>query len=586
MMHVNHLRSVVILSLVLTVVYASSLVADPEILGASQLDKTGWAFTNGDVDGNGLDDLIIASSGSSPFGRQGAGTLTILWGGAPHGSQVDLSIVSSGFSTIAGVGSHSGFMMSVDCGDVNADGYDDVLLGLPADYPLSLGDGRLFIIFGGAVFPDTLDLESPATAVTSISAAPLSDGQLGFDIATGDINGDGIDDLIASAPYVYPAGEAYVFFGRTTWPSTIDMSDPGAVDVLVVGSNQLEITGERVASGDVDSDTFDDLLITSPGSSGPSKGGFAHIVYGAATLPDTVALGALMTPATLLLPEPDWLDSQHFGRSAAIGNVDGDAYSDIVVAAPGASPGGCLVCGAVYVIPGGVARPDTLRMDDTGYGITRMLGAGDRGGYGANAHIADLTGDGLSEVIVLKDNVDTPVPCNEVIVVEGATNLPSTFHLDTDSVLTRICQVEDLFGYGLGDSDVDSDGVNELVVGAHRGDPLGRNEAGMAFCYDMLTIASSITPPAAAIWLGQNSPNPFGGGTTIWFDSGTTQAAVVRVYDVRGSLVRTLTGSSIGPQRVIWDGRSENGGRLPSGTYFYRLETPRETVSRKLTILR
>jgi len=94
--------------------------------------------------------------------------------------------------------------------------------------------------------------------------------------------------------------------------------------------------------------------------------------------------------------------------------------------------------------------------------------------------------------------------------------------------------------------------------------------------------------PAVPLTLHQNYPNPFNPVTTISFVSPAAGRAVLRVYDVRGALVRTLFDElvSVGDVNVRWDGKDESGKRVTSGIYFYELRLGGERVSRKMVLLR
>jgi hypothetical protein len=87
--------------------------------------------------------------------------------------------------------------------------------------------------------------------------------------------------------------------------------------------------------------------------------------------------------------------------------------------------------------------------------------------------------------------------------------------------------------------------------------------------------------------LGQNVPNPFSASTRIQFSTPPGQNASIRVYDATGRLVRTLYEQSGDEQPgfIVWDGRRSNGQRVASGVYFYRLESPTRTMTRKMIVL-
>lgn len=88
--------------------------------------------------------------------------------------------------------------------------------------------------------------------------------------------------------------------------------------------------------------------------------------------------------------------------------------------------------------------------------------------------------------------------------------------------------------------------------------------------------------------LSQNYPNPFTKYTTISYELPTKGNVSLKVYDLTGSIVKTLVNSSqrIGSYNVSWDGKNEIGRKMPAGIYFYRLETEDLNITKKLTLLR
>jgi len=101
------------------------------------------------------------------------------------------------------------------------------------------------------------------------------------------------------------------------------------------------------------------------------------------------------------------------------------------------------------------------------------------------------------------------------------------------------------------------------------------------------TTTGAETPPSA-IMLHQNVPNPFNPATLIRFELPARTRVRLAVFDVRGRLVRILVDGVLpaGGREIVWNGSDDNGKSVSSGVYFYRLETPRATVSRKMVLLR
>lgn len=94
--------------------------------------------------------------------------------------------------------------------------------------------------------------------------------------------------------------------------------------------------------------------------------------------------------------------------------------------------------------------------------------------------------------------------------------------------------------------------------------------------------------PVAALRLHQNRPNPFNPTTTIAYEIPAHGRAQLRVYDIRGRLVRTLSDGDqdAGPHQVLWMGEDLTGRQVASGVYLYRLETPHQSLSRRMVLVR
>lgn len=101
-------------------------------------------------------------------------------------------------------------------------------------------------------------------------------------------------------------------------------------------------------------------------------------------------------------------------------------------------------------------------------------------------------------------------------------------------------------------------------------------------------VATGITQ-AAALELKQNCPNPFNTQTRVSFALAATQQVSLRVYDLKGSIVRTLLDevvASTDQREVIWDGRDDDGQLVASGVYIYRLEAETFSDAKRMTLLK
>ena len=255
--------------------------------------------------------------------------------------------------------------MSVSsAGDVNGDGFDDLIIGARNADPNGISSGQNYVVFGsnsgfGASFNLSELNGSNGFAINGIVAGDLS----GYSVSSaGDVNGDGFDDLIIGASAASPnginlAGQSYVVFGSNSGfgasfnLSTLDGSNGFAINGIAEGDQ----SGKSVSSaGDVNGDGFDDLIIGAR-SANPNGIGFAgqsYVVFGSNSGFDPgVNLSELNGSNGFAINGIAVFDSSGFSVSSA-GDVNGDGFDDLIIGAATASPNGIPFAGQSYVVFG------------------------------------------------------------------------------------------------------------------------------------------------------------------------------------------------------------------------------------------
>lgn len=307
------------------------------------LDRGGPVDQLGDVNGDGLADIVIGS---------GVGGVRVVFG-PTNGNNGTLNILqikgNSGFTIL-----HDSVNLSYvsGIGDLNADGFDDVLVG-------SLGGAH--VIFGrGDGFASVVDVND-LTGADGFSF----DSTATFVSDAGDVNGDGIVDIIignstAGANDLTGAGASYIIFGsRSRFPAMLRPSDlNGEIGFIVLGTNTEDRSGKFVgAAGDFNHDGIDDFMIGAPNKTQNAKAevGEAYLIYGrSAGFPAAISLSDINGNNGFVFKGSNIQDLTG-SAVTGIGDLNHDGIADIAISAPGKGPFGSPTDypGEVYVLFGG-----------------------------------------------------------------------------------------------------------------------------------------------------------------------------------------------------------------------------------------
>jgi len=384
--------------------------------GVAFTDYSGHSLSAaGDVNGDGVDDLIIGADQADSNGNSVAGSSYVVFGNSSgFASSINLSTLngSTGFR-LDGVASydHSGRSVSGG-GDINGDGIADLIIGAPYAGPNGDASGSSYVVFGNSSgFASSISLStlngSTGFRLDGVAADDFSGNSVS---AAGDINGDSIADLIIGARGADPngntaAGSSYVVFGSSSgFASSINLGTlNGSTGFRLDGEAARDYAGRSVsATGDINGDGIDDLVIGAFGAKNGSYSGSSYVVFG-----NTSGFASSINLSTLDGSTGFRLDgvapNDQSGRSVSGGgDINGDGIADLIVGAVGADYNGSL-SGSSYVVfgnSGGFAPSINLGTlnGSTGFRLDGVV-AFDRSGYAVSGG-GDVNGDGIADLIV------------------------------------------------------------------------------------------------------------------------------------------------------------------------------------------
>lgn len=336
-----------------------------KILGENAGDNAGFALSAaGDFNGDGIKDIAVGAYLNSNSDRTGTGAAYIIFGKTGN-SNIELDDVALGVGGVKIYGEfnndRTGYSIG-SIGDINGDGYSDLLIGGTLNSSSNISaSGSAYIVFGKQG-TTAIDLRQVALGIGGIKISGQSYwDHAGTSVANaGDVNGDGINDIIIGASYNNSDGStrngaAYVIFGKTNM-SNISLNDisSGVGGFKILGESDNSYAGAAVsAAGDLNGDGLADLLVGAPTHSSDNlvRNGAAYVVFGKKTTEtvdlDNVALG---NQGFKFIGSGS---ADQAGYSvASIGDFNGDGLTDIVVGSPYHSSDGFIRNGTAYLIYG------------------------------------------------------------------------------------------------------------------------------------------------------------------------------------------------------------------------------------------
>lgn len=391
------------------------------INGAAPSDQAGTIVRGaGDINGDGLNDLLVGAPLSDPATGLEAGRAYVIFG-RQSTTAVNLSALGADGIELIGPAAGARAGTSLDhAGDVNGDGYGDFVVGANFPGEFSSTNDKFFVVFGGTSLPTSFNLSAVGGTVAgftieeSVHAERLGEVVSG----AGDFNGDGLSDILVGSPNrnafgAMPGGGVSVVFGKTSQTPVI-MSNilAGVGGQSFSGAVSGHDVGRAVASaGDVNGDGLVDIVFGAPlanNYAGDLQAGRVYVAFGRTTTgaAENILLTLVNGTGGFVIEgfhfTPPETGHQCGAAVSGAGDVNGDGLADVILGSPKTDVGVNVEVGRAYVVFGkATGSAVLLNTVATGVGGIAIKGqfAGDEVGTAVSG-VGDANGDGMSDVVV------------------------------------------------------------------------------------------------------------------------------------------------------------------------------------------
>ena len=432
-------------------------------------------------------------------------------------SIIDLDSVESNLM-ITGHDHNKYFGESIAAGDINGDGFQDIIVAATQSHCDTVNHGSIYIFTGSwdGIAEIDLNVSNPDIEIK----AQYSGGLFGAALEISDYNDDGYDDIVISEPRADPyekidAGIVYLIYGKQHFDGIIDLGQSGA-DITFTGARAGDHLGTAICSGDVNGNGKTDLIIGADGvdSDNNITCGGTYIIMNTPewTAPATIDLAGDFTGHLIYGLEANDLS----GRAVACADIDYNGQDDVIIGAHKADsplPNLYVDAGEIYIMFGANDLPYVIDLSVRKPDIT-IIGSEKRGWFGFSLCAQDLNNDGYCDVIVgaPQENYLARIDAGSVYILNGRSlfTAPDTLFIDDfDDKIKIVGHMENAnLGWSIAVADFNENNKPDIAVGSPQAAPLERQYSGSTFIiYDNFwekdLIDLSVFQPCCAV-LGED----------------------------------------------------------------------------------
>jgi hypothetical protein len=589
---------------------------DVRILGAAAGDHTGWALASGDVNGDGVADLVIGAPDAAVPGRDRAGVVFVVLGSRAFGSSLTLDLAQPNVADVSiyGPPSQDGrFGMSLAVGAAGGSSAEDLLVGAPGGR-LGAGAGAAFLLFGQSGFGGSTRVVDLASASADVILVGTDQQRLGTSVVIADLNGDGGGDIFAGAPDAnrpfrsdlggpsvtagFATGGVFGLFGPFGSGLVVNLAaSPQAFSFY--GGGPGDQFGMALAAGDLSGEGIADLVIGAPGYVGSDgfaqKAGAVYVLAGNASRgPRRLDIAAHEQSLSLVGGVP----ANYLGWSVAVGswNVadNADRTADLLIGAPGTLDNAGFV--AIFFGGSGLFRtPDRDLSLPSGVANIALFGPPQSAGLGFALAGADLDGDGSGDLVVAQpfSSLNGRAQAGQVEVQFGTVKpvVPDPVRVTTNSLpsATRGALYSQQLSAAGGTGPyywlvTDGSLPGGLMLDANTGVISGAPAASGAFSFTVAVRDAAFASAARSLQIAVIEPVPVPHITDVSYKTKKGKLTVSGENFDNAAVLR-IDGEAVGKAKVDGGVISAKKVRLASGAHHLIVENPNGVASDPFSLI-